>query len=184
MRPIRGSLLLRTLCVLLASGLAGHATAVDVYGTAGGGNNVGVYEVGVSFEPWRTWPVDPDWSLSLRPTAGVALWHASEGVSNRSLVDFRAYPVLRLESSTVAGIVPYVEGSVGLNMLTHTRIDERQLSTAFQFGEFVGVGIAFGDKREFDVGVRYQHVSNADIKKPNDGLTFGSLVFQYRFDSR
>lgn len=184
MRPVRGLPLLRAVCALMLSGLAGHAAAVDVYATAGGGNSIAVYEAGLSWAPWKTWPVDPDWSLSLRPTAGVALWHASDADSNRSLVDFRAYPVLRLELSTAAAIVPYVEGSVGLNLLTHTRIDDRQLSTAFQFGEFVGLGLAFGDKREFDVGVRYQHVSNADIKKPNDGLTFGSLVFQYRFDPR
>ena len=90
MRPIRSSPLLRALCTLTLSGLAGHALAVDVYGTAGGGNGVGVYEVGLSWAPWKTWPVDPDWSLSLRPTAGVALWRASDAESNRSLVDFRA----------------------------------------------------------------------------------------------
>src|SRR5204863_8675297 len=97
MRPIRGSPLLRSLCALMLWGLAGHAMAVDVYGTVGGGNNVGVYEVGLSFAPWKTWPVDSDLSLSLRPTVGVALWHAKDAVSNRSLVDFRAYPVLRLD---------------------------------------------------------------------------------------
>ena len=45
MRPIHGSPSLRALCTLMLSGLAGHATAVDVYGTVGGGNSVGVYEV-------------------------------------------------------------------------------------------------------------------------------------------
>ena len=85
--------------------------------------------------------------------------------------------------TSVPGVVPYIEGSVGFNLLSRTRIDDRELSTAFQFGEYVGVGLAFGDKRQYDVGVRYQHVSNADIKKPNDGLTFGSVVFQYRFGS-
>jgi len=186
MRPSLGSFLLRALCTFTLSALAGQASAVDVYGTAGGGNDVGVYEVGLSWAPWKTWPLDPSWSLSLSPTAGVALWYASGAVTNKSLVDFRAYPVLRLDCSAFAGFAPYVEGSIGLNVLTHTWIDNlnRQLSTAFQFGEFIGAGIAFGARREFDIGVRYQHVSNADIKKPNDGLTFGSVVFQYRFALR
>ena len=184
MRSTPGSLLLRALCTFTLSALAEQATAVDVYGTAGGGNDVGVYEVGLSWAPWKTWPVDPNWSLSLSPTAGVGLWHASDAVANKSLVDFRAYPVLRLDGNAFAGIALYIEGSVGLNLLTRTRIDDRELSTAFQFGEFIGAGIAFGARREFDIGVRYQHVSNADIKKPNDGLTFGSVVFQYRFDPR
>jgi LAO/AO transport system kinase len=44
-------------------------------------------------------------------------------------------------------------------------------------------GAVLGDRRQFDIGVRYQHISNADIKQPNDGLSYASIVFQYRFDS-
>jgi hypothetical protein len=185
MRPIIAPPLLWALCTILLAGAPGRAIAVDgVYAHFGGGQSVGVYGVGLSWAPWTTLPLANDMSLSLRGVAGVAVWDARDGVPNQSLIDISVYPVLRLDAPPFGPVVPYVEGSVGVNLLTHTWIGDRQMSTAFQFGEFAGVGIAFGDKRQFDVGVRYQHVSNADIKKPNPGLTFGSIVFQYRFDSR
>jgi Lipid A 3-O-deacylase (PagL) len=31
------------------------------------------------------------------------------------------------------------------------------------------------------VSVRVQHVSNGGIRNPNDGLTYGSVVFRYNF---
>jgi hypothetical protein len=81
----------------------------------------------------------------------------------------------------IADVVPFVEAAIGFNALTHTWIENRRLSTAFQIGEFGGVGFAFGDRRQFDLGARYQHISNADIKRPNDGLSYASIVFQYHF---
>ena len=183
MRPIRGSPLLRALCALTLSGLAGHATAVDVYGTVGGDRNIGVYGVGLSWAPWQTWPMDSDRSSSLRGTAGVSFWHAPKSAQDQSLFALGVYPVLRLDMSLGSGCHSVRRGKLGVNLLSHTRIQDRRLSTAFQFGEYIGVGVVWGDKRQFDIGARYQHISNADIKQPNDGLSFASIVLQYRFDS-
>ena len=185
MRPIIAASLVRVLCAILLAGAAGRAIAADaIYVTGGRGQDVGVYGLGLGWAPWATIPFENDMTLSLRGVAGVALWDSREGTTNKTLINLSAYPVLRLDFATLGGIVPYVEGAVGVNLLSRTYIGDRQLSTAFQFGEFVGVGIAFGDRRQLDVGVRYQHVSNADIKKPNPGLTYASFVVQYRFDSR
>ena len=184
MRPMRGSPLLRSLCAVTLSGLAGHALAVDaVYGTVGGDRNIGVFGVGLSWAPWQTWPMDSDRTLSLRGTAGVSFWNAPKSAQDHSLFALGAYPVLRLDTTSAANVIPYVEASIGANVLSHTRIQDRRLSTAFQFGEYIGVGAVWGDKRQFDIGARYQHISNADIKKPNDGLSYASIVLQYRFVS-
>jgi len=41
--------------------------------------------------------------------------------------------------------VPYLEASVGVHLLSHTRInEERQFSTAFQFGEFLALASRSG----------------------------------------
>ncbi len=138
--------------------------------------------MGLSWAPWKTWPVDPDWSLSLRRTAGVALWHASDAESNRSLVDFRAYPVLRLDLAPSQDSFRTSKAAWAERADAH--VDRGAVNSARRSSSAnsSGLGVAFGDKREFDIGVRYQHISNADIKQPNDGLTFGSMVFQYRFD--
>ena len=184
MRPIASSPFLRVLCSLMLSGVAERAMAVDAaYVTVGGDRNIAVYGVGLSWAPWWTLPIDPDRIVSLSGTAGVAVWDAPKSDANRSLVAVSAYPVLRLATTSVAGVVPYVEASVGVNVLSRTRIQDRRLSTAFQFGEYIGVGAVLGDRRQFDIGIRYQHISNADIKQPNDGLSYASIVFQYRFDS-
>lgn len=183
MRAIASPRFLRLLCGMVLSGAAERALAVDAaYVTVGGDRKIAVYGVGLSWAPWWTLPMDADRILSLSGTAGVAFWDAP-GSANQSLVAVGAYPVLRLASTSVAGVVPYVEASIGVNVLSRTRIEDRRLSTAFQFGEYIGIGAVLGDRRQFDIGVRYQHISNADIKQPNDGLSYPSIVFQYRFDS-
>jgi len=184
MRPIRGLPLLRALCASTLPVLAGHALAVDaVYATVGGDRNIEVYGVGLSWAPWQTWPMDSDRILSLRGTAGVSFWHAPKSAQNQSLYAVGVYPVLRLDMAPATDVIPYVEASIGANLLSHTRIQDRRLATAFQFGEYIGIGAVWGDRRQFDLGARYQHISNADIKQPNDGLSFASIVLQYRFSS-
>ena len=173
----------RALLGVLLCGLAQPALAVDsVFAILGGDRNIVVYGGGLGWEPWWSMPMENDRLLSLRGIATVTGWDNRYKPVNKSLVAFGAYPVLRFEGGQMWGLVPYIEGAVGFNLLTHTWIEERRLSTAFQFGEFVGVGFSFGDKHQFDLAARYQHISNADIKRPNDGLTYASIVFQYRFD--
>ena len=67
----------------------------------------------------------------------------------------------------------YAEAGIGAHLLSETQInDHRRFSTAFQFGDHVGVGLRFGQRGEYDLGYRFQHLSNADIKKANDGINF------------
>ena len=53
--------------------------------------------------------------------------------------------------------------------------------SSFQFGDHIGGGIRFGDKGQYDVGYKYQHLSNAGIKQPNQGINYHILRLQYRF---
>lgn len=55
------------------------------------------------------------------------------------------------------------------------------MGIAFQFGDHLGVGMIFGDRGQFDLGYRFQHVSNADIKKPNSGINIQQIRFAYLF---
>jgi hypothetical protein len=117
--------------------------------------------------------------------ASVLLGRRRPAQRERKGVDVSAAPVLHFESDARRAFFPYREASVGLHLLSDTRInEERQFSTAFQFGEFLGVGAKFGENRQYDVAVRIEHVSNGGIKKPNDGLTYAALVIQYQFMDR
>jgi len=149
----------------------------------GVGNYVDVVGIGITSGEWRRWSIGEDWSLSAYGTGGVAYWHGrANHPQNEDIVDMSAAPVLRLGRSKPEGFAPYVEASIGVHLLSHTRINEgRQFSTAFQFGEFLGAGVTLGDNGQYDLGLRVQHVSNGGIRNPNDGLTYGALVFQCRF---
>ena len=163
---------------------AGPAAAVDrIFVDAGAGNHVAVLGVSIASPDWSRSAVADDWRLGLYGKAGVALWEAIDwDAQDRSILAFSAYPVLRLERIAGSALLAYFEASLGINLLTHTQInDGRKFSTAFQFGEFVGAGVTFGDRQQYEVGLRAQHVSNADIKKPNAGLSWGGVVFGYRF---
>ena len=63
-------------------------------------------------------------------------------------------------------------------MLSDTRIGRRDLSTAWQFGSHIGAGVTCG---QFEIGYRFQHLSNASIKEPNDGIDFHILSASLRF---
>jgi hypothetical protein len=152
----------------------------------GVGNFVDVIGIGVDSAEWKRWSVGQDRSLSLYGLGRISFWRGRAGHSqDEHMVDLGAAPVLRLEGNSGREFTPYLEASVGLNLLSQTRINEsRQFSTAFQFGEFLGLGTTFGENRRYDVALRVEHVSNGGIKKPNDGLTYGALVLHYRFGQR
>jgi hypothetical protein len=65
--------------------------------------------------------------------------------------------------------------------LSHTQIGDKRLSTAFQFGDHLGFGYRFGARSAFDLGYRYQHLSNGSIKRPNPGINFHQVRLQYHF---
>jgi len=55
--------------------------------------------------------------------------------------------------------------------------NDRKLSTAFQFGDHVGIGYVF--QNNLDLGLKVQHFSNGSIKQPNQGINFGVVRVSY-----
>ena len=109
-------------------------------------------------------------------------WNGQDDDSH--LLDFGLTSVLRLQR-TAPGREPqpYFEAGLGVHLLTEAHINgHRELDMAFQFSEVLGVGIRFGPRHEYDLGLRLQHVSNGSISEHNDGLTFGSVGFAYHFN--
>jgi len=146
----------------------------------GSGQSVEVLGVGLGWDDLRSWQIGSGARLGLALLARVDHWHGQEEnpvVAN--LWDVSLTPVLRLES--VRWPV-YLDLGVGVHLITETRINQqRDLSTVFQLGELVGPGIRLGKHRQWDVGFRLQHVSNGNIREPNNGLTFHTLVLQYHW---
>ena len=118
-----------------------------------------------------------DWRLRLRHEAVLGEWRVPRA---RNITELGYSPVLRLESM---GSPFFVEGSIGVRLLSHTRLSPtKTLTTAFQFADMLGVGWQWGQGRGAQtVGLRFQHQSNADLKKPNPGINFLMVYYRWVF---
>lgn len=138
--------------------------------------------VGGQWDWDRKWLTDGAWFLGGYWEASVGRWHTEDVDGSHDVVDFGFAPVLRYQKSGAGGFLPYVEASVGAHYLTNTDITlHRRFSTHFQFGSQFGAGFRFGKNGEYDLAYCLQHVSNADIDKPNPGIDFHQFRFKYRF---
>ncbi|MEZ5607427.1 MAG: acyloxyacyl hydrolase [Burkholderiaceae bacterium] len=119
------------------------------------------------------------WRLRLRHEAELATWRVPDAPD---VLELGYSPVLRLERPLGgAHTVFFVEGSIGVRMLSHTHVGAHRLSTAFQFSDQLGLGWQWGAQGRHTLGLRLQHISNADIKQPNPGMDFWQLLYRYRF---
>ena len=120
------------------------------------------------------------WRLRLRHEAVVAAWDVPKA---RDLVEVGYSPVFRLERPLADGARSFfVEASIGVRLLSHTRVaPDHALSTAFQFSDVLGVGLQWGRDGRSTLGLRYQHLSNLGIKRPNPGMDFALLYYTHRF---
>jgi len=102
--------------------------------------------------------------------------------SASSIAEIGLTPTFRLQQNTISGISPYAELAVGFHFLSKTYVGaQRQFGSSFQFGDHIGAGIRFGDKGQYDIGYRYQHLSNGGLKGPNQGINYNIIRLQYRF---
>jgi lipid A 3-O-deacylase len=87
---------------------------------------------------------------------------------------FRFYPAAQNQF--------FVEGGIGINVITPLyRNGARQFSTVLNFGDLTGAGLVFGPQAEHELAVRYQHFSNASIKRPNPGANVIQLRYAYKY---
>ena len=145
--------------------------------------SVNLYRVGVQWD-WKKKLIEMgNWHLGGYWESSFGYWdNNSFARTHSSIIDFGLTPVLRLQPNNPAGFSPYVELGVGLHVLSHTSVStQRQFGSSFQFGDHLGAGVRFGGKGQYDIGYRYQHLSNAGIKQPNQGINFHQVRFAYHF---
>jgi lipid A 3-O-deacylase len=148
--------------------------------TAGYGHDVAIYGVGIRWDSLCTCADLKAHGFDTRLVAQVAYWHGRQDPTpNRSLWDTSITPMLRWSAPEAIGARWFIDAGVGVHVLSATRINnDRGFSTAFQFGETAGTGVAFGVRHRYELGVLVQHVSNARLKEPNNGLTYFGAVLR------
>jgi hypothetical protein len=164
---------------------AGSRWVDSVSATAGRDNNsnkTDIYRLGMQNKWNRTWFDSGAWFVGGYWDLSLAYWDSNQD-SNRHLYDLSLTPVVRLQrdAEISSGVTPFSEIGVGGHLLTDQKIGNRDLATTFQFGSHIGVGLGFGDKGRYELAYRFQHLSNASIKDPNDGIELHLLSVGYNF---
>ncbi len=73
----------------------------------------------------------------------------------------------------------YIEAGIGATVLNHASFADKDLGSAFQFGDHIGLGFLVTPQSR--LGLRYSHFSNAGIKTPNPGLDVTQVTYTYQF---
>ena len=182
---------MKKLAYLMVAGLLAAspaAYAIDgvsfTYGHSDSGNvSVNMYRVGVQWD-WNKKLLEAGgWHLGGYWEANLGYWdNRSAARTNSSITDIGFTPVFRFQQNSITGVAPYAELAVGIHFLSSTSVStQRQFGSSFQFGDHIGVGMRFGERGHYDIGYRYQHLSNAGFKQPNQGINFHQLRLQYHF---
>lgn len=169
---------------VLARPLA-RAEGIDASLMAATSNSADVKKLGVTIGVTRAEPLWEGelWRLKLRHEFEAAAWRVPKA---RDLLEAGYSPVFRFERSVGSGAATlFLEGSIGARLLSHTQVaPDRVLSTAFQFSDVAGLGVRRGQEGQpgsSSLSMRLQHMSNADIKRPNPGINFLQVRYTYQF---
>lgn len=91
-------------------------------------------------------------------------------------------PVIRYIFRRRGPYLPYLEISIGIAYLNHTRLDNRNLGIHFSFQDRMGVGVFLGTCEQFSIGLHAVHYSNARLSAHNSGITVPVVLdISYRF---
>ena len=148
----------------------------------GSGAKVQMIRFGAQSDWSRRWFASNGWHLGGYWDLSLGQWRANayrnqEG-QHQNITDLGFTPVFRYQRDDQKGW--YAEGGVGANLLSELyNNDQHRLSTAFQFGDHIGAGYVFD--QQWEVGIKFQHFSNASIKRPNSGANFFLLKLSHRF---
>jgi hypothetical protein len=156
--------------------------------TAGYGQRVAVYGVGALWHlPWGEETL-ARYGLDARFGVDVLRWQGpAQGTANRFLWNGNLTPYLRWHPAEGVWHNTFIEVGVGIQALSSTSITStadyrRNFGSAFQFGERLAAGVSFGPDGRYEIAPFVQHISNAKIKLPNDGLTYFGVTVRLALD--
>ncbi|MBI3223287.1 MAG: acyloxyacyl hydrolase [Nitrosomonadales bacterium] len=164
--------------------LSANVWAVDgVSFELGNGDYTDTARAGAIWNWDKQWFSEGDWQLTGFWEASVGMWRGRSSIGdNQTVKDLGFTPVFRFQQKHPSGVAPYLEAAIGFHLISPTFIyANRRFGSAFQFGDHIGFGARFGEHQQFDLGYRFQHLSNGGIKKPNQGININQVHFAYRF---
>jgi hypothetical protein len=171
--------------VLLVSALTGVRAAdfkPDAVAAQVGGGGSGTAMAGVAL----AWDWDFERLRKAQLTAQTELmlnhWRAEDfGGGHQGFTQVVLLPSLRMRLGQ--GRSPwFVEVGVGASWMDRKFVTpHKTFSTQWNFYDMLGVGYSLDDQRRHELGLRWVHVSNAGIRKPNPGQDLLQLRYVTRF---
>ncbi|WP_258397357.1 acyloxyacyl hydrolase [Paraburkholderia unamae] len=152
------------------------------FGAGVADNDVKKLDLGLVWDPSLQWWHFGGYHFTLVGEAHVAYWKLDDpNAIYANTWEFGLTPVFRIIKDT-GWFKPFFEAGIGIRFLSHVRQTPfRTMSSSFQFADVVGVGAQFGEHGNYQLGFRFEHISNADIEQPDPGLNFSQIYFQYNF---
>lgn len=149
----------------------------------GNGEGVDVFRLGVQWDGEQNMLELLGFDLGIYLQFDYAKWQSTSisdyvGGANTSI---GLTPVFRF-TRPLYGTTLYVDTSMGIAVIANTGINDSDFGTNFQFFDSLGVGVLFGDRRQWGVGYKFNHMSNNGTAEENNGIDFHmlSLSYQYR----
>lgn len=177
-------------CIAALAGSIEMAAAAErfggsfLYGWSNDSNtDVDMYQGGAQYDFGVQWLPMGNWHLGAYVEFTVGYWdNKSPRATHGSLWDVGLTPVLRIQQTAKSVVSPFLEGGIGVHYLSETSVSvDRRFGCNFSFGDHVGAGITFGPRNAFELMYRYQHLSNAGICSPNQGINFNEIRLGYWF---
>ena len=132
------------------------------YGYGISKNDVNIIRFGFRMDT-HTLSVDKVGKLAGYIEASVNFWEGDENMYVLAISPVFAYYF----GPKSWGLHPYLEAGIGFSYVSKTEINDRTLTSHFQFEDRLGLGIR---TRRVDYNFRYLHYSNANFKVPNEGM--------------
>jgi lipid A 3-O-deacylase len=188
-KRLQGSALTHLFALVLGSAALCASQVAQAYGVTigyaqGHPEQLHGYKIAADWAwDWKIWETQVG---ALNGYAELSLFHLdSESKPYRSNQALSVVPMFRYTFANQHTVKPFVELGVGAAFLRQTRLAYRKLSTLFQFDDRLNIGLAFGQRQQYEISVGYDHMSNANIKDPNCGIDQKVLVqLRYWLDDK
>lgn len=129
-------------------------------------------------------------ALDVAPVASVGFWRADAtytplgsgfvlNTPHQTTWDVAFVPMLHWKLPLGPSVLLDTEVGIGPAWLNNPEFGTRRKSTNFQFSDHLGIGLATRDGH-WRIEYAYRHVSNADIRKPNNAVDFKGLVLEWK----
>jgi lipid A 3-O-deacylase len=145
---------------------------------AGAGEGAAMAGIGVIWD-WNFWRIRPKTELTAHTELMINGWKGDAVPGGPSdYLQVALVPTLRMRFGQ-GGSPWFWEVGIGASWMDpRFRTPEKEFSTRWNFYDVLGLGYTVGGKEGKDeINLRWVHVSNGGLRKPNPGQDFGQIRY-------